>query len=145
MQADDSQPDSWSIHEAIAVAFTEFSERFGEDVLWRAFAELTQHRETIMAQQAELGSELDSYLQYPLNKFGSELDLWMAKARADDEQAWLLVHAGVRWWLARDDLLGRPTHARVPCDYSNGEMGHFSLQLLSQMLYRGRAPYTTCD
>lgn len=145
MQADDSQPDSWSIHEAIAVAFTEFSERFGEDVLWRAFAELTQHRETIMAQQAELGGELDSYLQYPLNKFGSELDLWMAKARADDEQAWLLVHAGVRWWLARDDLLSRPAQSRVPCSYAEGETVHVNLQLLKQMLYRGAAPYTTCN
>ena len=85
------------------------------------------------------------FARCPLNKFGSELDLWVAKARADGEQVPLLVHAGVRWWLARDDLLSRPAHARVPCDYSNGAMEHFSLQLLSQMLYRGRAPYTTCD
>lgn len=76
---------------------------------------------------------------------GSGLDLWVAKARSDPDQAELLTLIGVRWLLARDDLLTRPAQSRVPCSYSEGLTDHVSLQLLSQMLYRGRAPYTTCD
>ena len=136
---------SWSLHEALAVAFSAFTERFGQDTLWRAFEALTLRREATLAQHAELADELERYLQYPLNMRGSELDLWVAKARADTEQALLLVHAGVRWWQARDDLLSRPAHARVPRVYAEGMSEHVSLQLLKQMLYRGRAPYTTCD
>ncbi len=135
----------WSIHEAIAVSMAEFTNRFGDDILWSAFRLLTLNRDATLAEHAILADELDGYLKYPLNEVGSTLDLWMAKARTDANQAQLLVHAGIRWWLARDDLLSRPSHSRVPCDYSEGELGHFSLQLLSQMLYRGRAPYTTCD
>ena len=138
-------PHSWGIHEALAVAFTAFTERFGEDTLWHAFEALTLRREATLAQHAELADELERYLQHPLNMRGSELDLWVAKARADTEQALLLVHAGVRWWQARDDLLSRPAHARVPRVYAEGMSEHVSLQLLKQMLYRGRAPYTTCD
>ena len=136
---------SWSIHEALAIAFTAFTERFGEDTLWRAFEALTLRREATLAQHAELADELERYLQYPLNMRGSELDLWMAKARKAEDQTLLLVHAGVRWWLARDDLLSRPAHARVPHVYAEGMSDHVSLQLLKQVLYRGRAPYTTCD
>ena len=136
---------SWSIHEAIAVGMAEFTSRFGDDVLWQAFQLLTLSRDVTLAEHARLEEELDRYLKYPLSEVGSTLDLWMAKARVDGGQAQLLVHAGICWWLARDDLLSRPSHSRVPCDYSEGELDHFSLQLLSQMLYRGRAPYTTCD
>jgi hypothetical protein len=60
MQAHDTPPGSWPIHEAIAVAFSEFAARFGEDVLWHAFSELTENRDAVLAQQAELASELDS-------------------------------------------------------------------------------------
>lgn len=136
---------SWSIHEALAVAFTAFTERFGEDVLWHAFAELTLRREATLAQHAELTDELERWLQGMLNQRGSELDLRVAKARSDANEALLLVHAGVRWWQARDDLLSRPAHARVPHIYAEGMTDHVSLQLLKQVLYRGRAPYTTCD
>ena len=145
MQTNDQDQHSWSIHEALAVAFTAFTERFGEDVLWRAFEELALRREVTLAQNAEMADELERYLQHPLNQRGSGLDLWVAKARTDAQQALLLVHAGVRWWLARDDLLSRPAHARVPHIYAEGMTDHVSLQLLKQMLYRGRAPYTTCD
>lgn len=136
---------SWSLHEALAVAFTAFTERFGEDTLWLAFEALTLRREATLAQNAEIADELERYLQHPLSKRGSELDLWVAKARKAEDQTPLLVHAGVRWWQARDDLLTRPAHARVPQVYAEGMTDHVSLQLLKQMLYRGRAPYTTCD
>ena len=136
---------SWSLHEALAVGFSAFTERFGQDVLLHAFEALTLHREATLAQNTEMADELERYLQHPLNLRGSELDLWMAKARKAEDQTLLLVHAGVRWWLARDDLLSRPAHARVPHVYAEGMSDHVSLQLLKQMLYRGRAPYTTCD
>lgn len=136
---------SWSIHEAIAVAMTEFKNRFGDDVLWYAFQALTLHRDSALTEHAQLAEELDQYLKHPLSMFGSELKRWLRSAQADEGQARLLLHAGIRWWQSRDDLLSRPAHSRVPCDYSEGELDHFSLQLLSQMLYRGRAPYTTCD
>lgn len=145
MQTNHQDQHSWSIHEALAVAFTAFTERFGEDMLLRSLEELTLRREATLAQNAEMADELEKYLQHPLNKRGSELDLWVAKARKSEDQVPLLVHAGVRWWLARDDLLTRLAHARVPYVFAEGEADHVSLQLLKQMLYRGRAPYTTCD
>ncbi|WP_087863754.1 hypothetical protein [Comamonas thiooxydans] len=145
MQTNHQDQQSWSIHEALAVAFTAFTERFGADVLWRAFEELTQRREATLAQHAELTDELEDLLQRLLNQRGSELDLRVAKARTEADEAWLLLHAGVRWWQARDDLLSRPAHARVPHIYAEGMTDHVSLQLLKQVLYRGRAPYTTCD
>lgn len=103
------------------------------------------YHDAVLAEHGQLTEELDKYLKYPLTMFGSELGRWVDRAKADESQARLLVHAGIRWWQSRDDLLSRPAHSRVPCDCSEGELDHFSLQLLSQMLYRGRAPYTTCD
>lgn len=136
---------SWSLHEALAVAFTAFTERFGQDTLWRAFEALTLRREATLAQHAELVHELGRWLQYPLELGGSELETWMANARADADQEPLLVHAGVRWWQARDELLSRPAHARVTFVRKEWTLDHVSLQLLKQMLYRGHAPNTTCD
>ena len=134
---------SWSIHEALAIAFTAFTERFGEDTLWRAFEALTLRREATLAQHAVLAHELGRWLQYPLELGASELEPWMANARADADQEPLLVHAGVRWWQARDDLLSRPTQARVPHVFAEGKTAaHISLSLLKQMLYRGCAPDT---
>lgn len=139
------EPTSWSIHEAIAVAYEAFVIRFGADVLATAFEALCRDYEEAKAAALDTEEEIGDYLQYPLSMKGSGLDLWVAKARSDPDQAELLTLIGVRWLLARDDLLTRPAHSRVPCSYSEGLADHVSLQLLSQMLYRGRAPYTTCD
>lgn len=145
MPANPGQPESWSIHEAIAVSFNAFGERFGEDVLWLAFAELAREREATIDELAGAEAEINQYLMQALNKKGSALDLWISTARADGEQALTLLQIGVRWWLARDDLLSRPAQSRVPCRHAQDETDHVNLQLLKQMLYRGAAPYTTCN
>ena len=142
----EQEPDSWSIHEALNVAFHEFAVRFGPDLLWKAFGALTRDYEGVMAEHHRAQVDIDQYLRHPLVKNGSDLDLWISAARADADQAALLLHVAVRWWRARDDLLSRPAHARVPWSLGqDGMKGQVSLQLLAQMLYRGRAPYTTCD
>lgn len=134
---------SWSLHEAIAVAFSAFTERFGQETLWHAFEALALRREATLAQHAELAHELGRWLQYPLNEGGSGLDMWVANTRANVDEAPLLLHAGVRWWLARDELLSRPAQARVPHVFAEGKTAaHISLSLLKQMLYRGCAPDT---
>lgn len=134
---------SWSIHEAVAVSYQAFVEHFGADLLWRAFDALTSKRDATLAKQGQLDYGLGKYLQYPLSKDGDELTSWMKAARADSEQADLLLHIGVRWWLSRDDLLSRPAHSRVPCEYAPGSTYPARIQLLTQMLYRGRASETT--
>lgn len=146
MQPHDTEtPISWSIHEALAIAYEEFANRFGPDLLWRAFELLTRDREASLEAHAHIAAELDQYLGHALNQSGSRGDLWISKARDDEGQMVLLLHAAVRWWLARDDLLSRPAQSRVACEYAQGLSEHVNLQLLTQMLYRGRAPYTTCD
>ncbi|ADU99804.1 hypothetical protein [Alicycliphilus denitrificans] len=145
MDTNPTQPESWSIHEAIAVSFNAFGERFGEDVLWLAFAELARERDATLDELGGAERDINQYLMQVLNKKGSELDLWISSARADGAQALTLLQIGVRWWLARDDLLSRPAQSRVPCQHAEGETDHVSLQLLKQMLYRGAAPYTTCN
>lgn len=142
---DKCAPSSWSIHEALAVAYEEFTTRFGADLLWPAFDMLARDRDGTLAAHESVEAELDQYLGHALNKKGSTGDLWISSARADEGQLVLLLHAAVRWWCARDDLLSRPAQSRVPCEYAEGESAHVNLQLLTQMLYRGRAPYTTCD
>ncbi len=141
----DDNPDSWSIHEAISVAFQTFASRFGADILWAAFEALTAERELLLEEHYRWESDIDSYLRSPLNLQGKDLVMWIASARADTGQERLLLHVGIRWWNARDDLLTRPAQSRVPCVYAEGLNDHVNLQLLRQMLYRGRAPYTTCD
>jgi len=137
--------ENWSIHEAVAVSHAVFVRRFGEDVLWMAFNALTSQRDATLAEHARLERDIDKYLQYTLHSEGGALAPWLTGARDDPETVNLLLHIGVRWWLARDDLLSRPARSRVPCVYAQGLKEHVSLQLLAQMLYRGRAPYTTCD
>lgn len=136
---------SWSIHEAVAVSYQAFAERFGVDLLWCAFDALTRERDATLAKHGQLDYDIGKYLQWPLNLEGDALASWMKAARADPEQTILLLHIGVRWWLSREDLLSLPARSRVPCEYAPGDESPFSLQLLSQMLYRGRAPDYTCD
>lgn len=138
-------PTSWSIAQALAVSFAAFTQRFGADLLWQAFEALTTEPERTMAAHMELEPAIDQYLPHALQAAGANLVIWMANARVDPQQAQLLLHCAVRWWRARDDLLTRPAKARVPCVYAEGLSDHVSLQLLNQMLYRGAAPYTTCD
>lgn len=145
MTLDQTDSEDWSIHEAIAVSFDTFARRFGADLLWAAFQALTGDRETTLAEHVEWEKDIDKFIQYPLSMSGANLLVWMTNARADDYSTRMLCHMGIRWWLARDDLLSRPPKSRVPCVYTEGLSNHVNLQLLNQMLYRGRAPYTTCD
>lgn len=137
--------ESWSIHEALEAGYEAFIGQFGSAILWRAFDVLTRQRAITLRHQKQLERDVDKYLQYPLHLSGQELESWMEQARADPDQDVLLLQVGVRWWLARDDLLNRPAHSRVPCVYADGLDVPVRIQLLSQLLYRGRAPYTTCD
>lgn len=141
----ETPPTSWSIAQALAVSFLAFTQRFGADLLWQAFKALTTEPERTMAAHLALEPDIDVYLPHALQARGAGLVIWMANARADLQQAPLLLHCAVRWWRARDDLLGRPAQSRVLCVYAEGDSDHVSLQLLNQMLYRGAAPYTTCD
>lgn len=131
---------SWTVHEALAVAFREFDIRFGADLLWPAFEAMASRRAEVLLEQAAIESELNQFLQYPLNKRGADLDLWISKARCTEDQAVLLLHIGVRWWRARDAMLALPAGTTVP---QIGDVeGHVSLSLLKQMLYRADAPHT---
>lgn len=135
-------PQSWSIPEALAVAYTEFTQRFGAELLYQAFEALTLQPEQTRTEHLVLGRELDKYLAYPLNTHGTELVAWMASAKGKPDNAALLLHCGVRWWRARDDLARKPNGTRVPCEYAPGSKNHSGLQLLAEMLYRGSAPDT---
>lgn len=131
---------SWTVHEALAVAFQEFDLRFGADLLWPAFEALATRRAEVLLEQAAIEPELNQFLQYPLNKRGADLDLWVSKARGTEDQAVLLLHIGVRWWRARDAMLALPVGTTVP---QMGDVeGHVSLSLLKQMLYRADSPHT---
>ena len=136
---------SWSVPEALGVALEAFTKRFGADLLWAAFQQWTADPQSVMAEHRAIEASLDQYLAHALAHKGAAHVVWMANARADDTQAVLLLHIGVRWWRARDDLLRRLPQARVPCEYASGLTDHVNHQLLCQMLYRGSAPYTTCD
>lgn len=133
---------SWSISEALSEAYRAFAQRFGADLLWQAFEALTTKREDTMAAHQALERDLDQYLWHALNAQGANLVIWMANARSKPDNADLLLHCAVRWWLARDDLHRKPAGTRVPCEYAPGSTDHSALQLLTQALYRGSAPDT---
>lgn len=133
---------TWSVPEALAVAYTAFTQRFGADLLWQAFEVLTTKRKDTMAEHKALERDLGQYLGHALNAQGADLVIWMANAKSRADNAELLLHCAVRWWLARDDLLRKPSGTCVPCVYAEGATDHVALQLLTQMLYRGSAPDT---
>jgi len=132
----------WTIHEALAASYQAFCTRFGQDALAVAFELLTMRRQITMLENKRLGRTLDQYISHAVNVQGREQVTWLSHALADPDQAGLLMHAGVRWWLARDDLLRKPAGTLVPKQYMEGLKEHVSLQLLAQMLYRGAAPDT---
>lgn len=133
---------TWSIAEALAVAYQAFGDRFGPDVLDRAFAALTMHHEDTLAAHRAIAPQLGGYISQALSAQGASLVIWMANAQSDPEQADLLLHCGVRWWLARDAMVRLAPGSRVLCVYADGLTEHVSLQLLAQMLHRGAAPET---
>jgi hypothetical protein len=135
-------PATWSVPEALAVAYTAFTQRFGAELLWQAFEELTLEPEQTMQDHHDLERDLDQYLGHALNAQGAGLVIWMANAKSKPDNAALLTHCAVRWWRARDDLARQPQGMRVPCEYAPGSKDHSALQLLRQMLYRGSAPDT---
>lgn len=135
-------PESWTIPEALAVAYAEFTQRFGVELLWQAFEALTTKPAATLQEHQELADELDQYLGHALNAQGADLVIWMANAKSRPDNAALLLHCGVRWWRARDALANQPKGSRVPCVYAEGITEHVALQLLSQLLYRGSAPDT---
>lgn len=139
MRADEHTA-SWTVQEALSVAYREFDLRFGADLLWPAFDALMHRRSEVLLAQAGIESELNQFLQYPLNKRGTDLDLWISKARSTEDQAELLLHIGVRWWRARDAMLALSDGTTVP--QMTDVEGHVSLSLLKQMLYRADAPHT---
>ncbi len=142
--ADNTDKPSWSIPEALAVAYTAFTQRFGDDLLWQAFDALSTKPESTKAEHRAMGRDLDQYLGHALSAQGADLVIWMANARSCPDNVALLLHCGVRWWMARDDLLlQQASEARVPCNYAEGSTDHPGLQLLTQMLHRGSAPDTT--
>ena len=138
----ETHPTSWSIAQALAVSFAAFTQRFGADLLWQAFEALTTEPERTMAAHMGLETAIDQYLPHALQAAGANLVIWMANAKSRPDNAALLLHCAVRWWLARDDLLRKPSGTRVPCVYAEGSSDHCTLQLLTQMLYRGSAPDT---
>lgn len=137
-----TEHETMSIDEALLAAFTEFTMRFGEELLWQSFAALMRNRTDVLQYQSDYAEDLDTYIGSALYAKGANIVIWNANARADIDQAEMLLHIGVRWWLARDDLLGKPAEVRVLKYYLEGLSDHFSLQLLSQMLFRGAAPET---
>ena len=132
----------WTIHEALAAAYQAFCTRFGHEALAAAFEALTMQRQATLLHNKRLGRSLDQYISHAVNVQGKEQMHWLANALAAPDQADLLMHAGVRWWLARDDLLRKPRGTLVPKRHMEGLKDHVSLQLLAQMLYRGAAPDT---
>jgi hypothetical protein len=135
---------SWTVPEALAVAYREFTQRFGADLLHQAFEALTlQSAKTMQAHRA-LDADMGDYISSVLDARGAGLAEWLANARADRTQDAMLQDIGVRWWHARDDLARQPEGTRVPCTYAPGFTSlHSGLQLLAQMLYRGSAPDRT--
>lgn len=137
-------PDTWSVPEALAVAYTEFTQRFGADLLHQAFAALTLQPEQTMQAHRALDRDMGNYISHVLDARDAGLLEWLANARADRSQDAMLLDIGVRWWRARDDLARQPHGTRVPCTYALGSTSlHSGLQLLVQMLHRGSAPDTT--
>lgn len=137
-----SRTTHWTIPEALAAAYQAFSTRFGQDALAQAFEALTMAPQATKLENRRIGRTLDQYISHAINVHGREQVTWLSSALADADQAPLLLHAGVRWWLARDDLLRKPPGTLVPKQYMEGLKDHVSLQLLGQMLYRGAAPDT---
>lgn len=139
-----TQPqDTWSVPEALAVAYTEFAQRFGAELLHQAFEALTLDPKQTMHAHRALDRDMGNYISSVLDARGAALVEWLANARADRSQDAMLLDIGVRWWRARDDLARQPHGTRVPCTYAPGSTSlHSGLQLLTQMLYRGSAPDT---
>lgn len=132
--------ETWFVHDAIGVSFDAFVKRFGSDLLWQAFERMTRDRLATLVLHGRYAHDLDQYLGQPLEKEGADLVVWMANARLDPVQADLLILIGVRWWMARDDMLTLPPMTKIPKIYNENSSKHVSLQLLTQMLYRGAAP-----
>jgi hypothetical protein len=132
----------WAVSEALAVAYTEFTQRFGAELLLQAFEALTLRPMETMATHRTLDRHMGNYISSVLDARGDGLTEWLTNARADRDQDAMLLDIGVRWWLARDDLARKPAGTRVPCEYAPGSTDHVSLQLLTQMLHRGSAPDT---
>ncbi|MDD5028496.1 MAG: hypothetical protein PHH58_03185 [Rhodoferax sp.] len=138
-----TDPSSWNIQEALAVAYSEFTQRFGADLLHQAFVALTLHSAQTMQAHRALDADMGNYISSVLDARGAGLTEWLTNARADRDQDAMLLDIGVRWWRARDDLARQPQGTRVPCTYAPGATSlHSGLQLLAQMLYRGSAPDT---
>lgn len=136
-------PATWSVPEALAVAYAEFTQRFGADLLHHAFESLTLRPEKTMQAHHALDRDMGNYISSVLDARGAGLVEWLANARADSSQDAMLLDIGVRWWRARDDLARQPHGARVPCTSAPGSTSlHSGPQLLTQMLYRGSAPDT---
>ena len=133
---------SWTVPEALSVAYKAFAARFGADLLHQAFEALTLHPKQTMAMHRALRADMVTYLDYALDVRGAGLVVWMANARADLDQAPMLLDCAVRWWCARDAMLRLPLNTRVPCIYMEGLTAHSDLQLLEQMLRRASAPDT---
>lgn len=134
---------SWTVPEALAVAYREFTQRFGADLLHQAFEALTLHGTHTMQVHHALDADMGNYLSSVLDARGAGLTEWLANARADRTQDAMLLDIAVRWWRARDDLAREPAGTLVPCTYEPGATGlHSGHQLLSQMLYRASAPDT---
>ena len=137
-----SKTTHWTIPEALAAAYQAFGTRFGQEALASAFEALTMKPEATRLENRRLRRTLDQYIGHAINVQGREQVTWLSNALADPSQAPLLLHAGVRWWMARDDLLRKSPGTLVPKQYMEGLKDHVSLQLLAQMLYRGAAPDT---
>ncbi len=137
-------PATWSVPEALALAYTEFTQRFGTELLHQAFEALTLEPERTMQAHRALDSDMGNYISSVLDARGAGLVEWLANARADRSQDAMLLDIAVRWWRARDDLAGQPKGTRVACTYAPGSTSlHSGLQLLVQMLHRGSAPDRT--
>lgn len=137
-------PESWTIPEALAVAYAEFTQRFGADLLPKAFEALTlRPTQTLQVHQA-LDRDMGNYISSVMDARGAALIEWLAHARTDRDQDAMLLDIGVRWWRARDDLARKPVGTRVPCTYAPDSTSlHSGLQLLVQMLHRGSSPDTS--
>lgn len=134
---------SWSIEEALAVSLDAFIHHCTETALLESFKALTRDRKGTLIRHSMLKKDIDKMIPFAITSGPAELVHLHAAAHKDADVALLFMHMGVRWWLARQDMLRQAPGTRIRRIHIEGLTDHESLQLLNQMLYQGACPRRT--
>lgn len=130
---------TWPIDEALAISLVTLLDRIPQRALTDAFRALEDNRKKALVQHLALKDDIKNILDHVLGSSENDRRQLLSNAAVDKDLALVFMHIGMRWWLAREDMLAQPPGTLILREYAPG-VSHYSLQLLAQMLYRGACP-----